>query len=143
MSSTTARAATKTRKPGGMRWPSKARTPRAKATSVAVGTDQPGAVGPRLSARYMAAGANTPPIAAMMGSKAARRSARIPTVISRRISRPTSRKKKASRPWESQSPTVSERALVPDNNAQLGGARFEDWLNQSTKQAPNSALQRA
>ena len=32
--------------------------------------------------------------------------------------------------------TVSERALVPDDNAQLGEAHFEDWLNESTKQAP-------
>jgi uncharacterized protein YbjT (DUF2867 family) len=38
---------------------------------------------------------------------------------------------------------VSERALVPDDNAQLGEAHFEDWLNQSTKQAPKSALQPA
>jgi uncharacterized protein YbjT (DUF2867 family) len=38
---------------------------------------------------------------------------------------------------------VSERALVPDDNAQLGETRFEDWLNQSTKQAPKSALQSA
>ena len=38
---------------------------------------------------------------------------------------------------------VSERALVPDDNAQLGEAHFEDWLNQSTKQAPKSALQSA
>jgi len=38
---------------------------------------------------------------------------------------------------------VSERTLVPDDNAQLGEAHFEDWLNQSTKQAPKSALQQA
>jgi uncharacterized protein YbjT (DUF2867 family) len=38
---------------------------------------------------------------------------------------------------------VSERALLPDDNAQLGEAHFEDWLNQSTKQAPKSALQSA
>jgi hypothetical protein len=38
---------------------------------------------------------------------------------------------------------VSERALVPNDNAQLGEAHFEDWLNQSTKQAPKSALQSA
>ena len=38
---------------------------------------------------------------------------------------------------------VSERALVPNDNAQLGEAHFEDWLNQSTKQAPKSAQQRA
>jgi uncharacterized protein YbjT (DUF2867 family) len=38
---------------------------------------------------------------------------------------------------------VRERTLVPDDNAQLGEAHFEDWLNQSTKQAPKSALQQA
>ena len=38
---------------------------------------------------------------------------------------------------------VSERTLVPDDKAQLGEAHFEDWLNQSTKQAPKSALQQA
>ena len=85
--------------------------PSAKAMSVAVGTDQPGAVDPRFSARYRAAGPSTPPSAATTGSSAARRSARIPTVISRRISMPTSRKKKASKPSENQAPTVSERGL--------------------------------
>ena len=38
---------------------------------------------------------------------------------------------------------VSERALVPDDNALLGEVHFEDWLNQSTKQAPKAALQPA
>jgi uncharacterized protein YbjT (DUF2867 family) len=38
---------------------------------------------------------------------------------------------------------VSERALVPDDNAQLGKTRFEDWLNQSIKQAKKAALQPA
>jgi uncharacterized protein YbjT (DUF2867 family) len=38
---------------------------------------------------------------------------------------------------------VSERALVPDDNAQLGEAHFEDWLNQSTKQAPKRSMQTA
>jgi len=38
---------------------------------------------------------------------------------------------------------VTERALVPDDNAQLGETHFEDWLDQSTKQAPKSALQSA
>jgi uncharacterized protein YbjT (DUF2867 family) len=36
---------------------------------------------------------------------------------------------------------VSERALVPEDNAQLGEAHFDDWLNQSIEQAPKSALQ--
>ena len=38
---------------------------------------------------------------------------------------------------------VTERALVPEDNARLGEARFEDWLNQSIKHPPNSALQPA
>jgi uncharacterized protein YbjT (DUF2867 family) len=38
---------------------------------------------------------------------------------------------------------VSETALVPGDNAQLGEAHFEDWLNNATKQAPKSALQSA
>ncbi len=38
---------------------------------------------------------------------------------------------------------VSERTLVPDKDARLGATHFEDWLNQSTKQAPKSALQPA
>jgi uncharacterized protein YbjT (DUF2867 family) len=31
---------------------------------------------------------------------------------------------------------VSERTLVPNDDARLGQTRFEDWLNQSTKQVP-------
>jgi len=38
---------------------------------------------------------------------------------------------------------VGGRALVPDDNAQLGGTHFDDWLKQSTKQAPKSASQPA
>ena len=38
---------------------------------------------------------------------------------------------------------VTENALIPGDAAQLGEAHFEDWLNQSTKQAPKSALQPA
>jgi len=33
---------------------------------------------------------------------------------------------------------VSERALVPNDDAQLGVTRFEDWLRQSTKQVPKT-----
>jgi len=33
---------------------------------------------------------------------------------------------------------VSERALVPDDNAQLGEAHFEDWLNKATKTSPEA-----
>jgi uncharacterized protein YbjT (DUF2867 family) len=31
---------------------------------------------------------------------------------------------------------VSERALVPDNDARLGEMRFEDWLSHATKHVP-------
>ena len=33
---------------------------------------------------------------------------------------------------------VSERTLVPNDDARLGDTRFEDWLNQSTKQLPKT-----
>ena len=33
---------------------------------------------------------------------------------------------------------VSERTLVPNDGARLGEKRFEDWLNQSAKQAPKT-----
>jgi uncharacterized protein YbjT (DUF2867 family) len=38
---------------------------------------------------------------------------------------------------------VSGRALVPDKDARLGEARFEDWLTHATKQVPKVGLQRA
>jgi uncharacterized protein YbjT (DUF2867 family) len=38
---------------------------------------------------------------------------------------------------------VSERALVPDDNAQLGATHFEYWLGQSAEQASKSARQPA
>ena len=38
---------------------------------------------------------------------------------------------------------VSERALVPDDNARLSETRFENWLKQSTNQAAKPALQTA
>jgi hypothetical protein len=38
---------------------------------------------------------------------------------------------------------VSERMLVPNDDARLGETRFEGWLNQSTKQAPKTDRQRA
>ena len=33
---------------------------------------------------------------------------------------------------------VSERTLVPNDDAQLGETRFENWLSQSTKQIPKT-----
>ena len=38
---------------------------------------------------------------------------------------------------------LSERTLVPDNDARLGETRFEGWLSQSTRQIPNTRLQPA
>ncbi|MBA0084868.1 MAG: NmrA family transcriptional regulator, partial [Acidobacteria bacterium Pan2503] len=38
---------------------------------------------------------------------------------------------------------VSERSLVPDNDARLGGTRFEDWLTLATKPVANAGLRRA
>ena len=38
---------------------------------------------------------------------------------------------------------VSERSLVPDNDARLGEARFEAWLIHATKQAPKAGAQPA
>src|SRR5262245_15368886 len=38
---------------------------------------------------------------------------------------------------------VSEKTLVPENNAQLGETRFEKWLIQSTTQSPASQAQSA
>ena len=38
---------------------------------------------------------------------------------------------------------VSERTLVPNDGARLGETRFEDWLNQSTKQIPKTGRQGA
>ncbi len=35
---------------------------------------------------------------------------------------------------------VSERSLLPDDDARLGESRFEDWLKQSIKQAPKPVL---
>ena len=38
---------------------------------------------------------------------------------------------------------VSERSLVPDNDARLGETRFEDWLTQATKQVAKAGRQPA
>jgi hypothetical protein len=38
---------------------------------------------------------------------------------------------------------VSERALLPDSNAQLGETRFETWLAQSVAQIANASPQSA
>jgi uncharacterized protein YbjT (DUF2867 family) len=38
---------------------------------------------------------------------------------------------------------VSERTLLPNDNARLGETHFEDWINQATKQLSKAHLQRA
>ena len=38
---------------------------------------------------------------------------------------------------------MSERSLVPENDARLGETRFEDWLIQATKQVTTAGTQRA
>jgi uncharacterized protein YbjT (DUF2867 family) len=38
---------------------------------------------------------------------------------------------------------VSEKALLPEDNAQLGGTRFDDWLKKNIKQASKSAQRSA
>jgi hypothetical protein len=38
---------------------------------------------------------------------------------------------------------VSERTLVPGDDARLGETRFENWLSQSARQIPNTNLQPA
>jgi len=38
---------------------------------------------------------------------------------------------------------VSERTLVPNDDARLGETRFEDWLSQAAKQVPKTNLQTA
>jgi uncharacterized protein YbjT (DUF2867 family) len=38
---------------------------------------------------------------------------------------------------------VSERSLVPENDARLGEARFEDWIIHAASQVPKTILQRA
>jgi uncharacterized protein YbjT (DUF2867 family) len=38
---------------------------------------------------------------------------------------------------------VSERTLVPDNDARTGETRFDEWLKQAAKQVAKAAVQRA
>jgi uncharacterized protein YbjT (DUF2867 family) len=38
---------------------------------------------------------------------------------------------------------VRERTLVPDNDAQLGETRFDDWLSHATKQVARAGVSRA
>ena len=84
----------------GTRDPSRLSAARAKAMSVATGTAQPrrAAGSARFSATYISAGTTIPPSAATPGAAARRTEFSSPSVISRRISSPTSRKNTAISP---------------------------------------------
>ena len=99
MSSTMASAVKNTLSPTGALSPSNAKTPRAKAMSVAMGMPQPAAPSvPALMARYISAGTTAPPTAAATGSAAPRTEDSSPTSTSRLISRPTTKKNTAISP---------------------------------------------
>ena len=85
----------------------------ANAVSVAIGTPHPCAQGPEgISAIYRAAGTTMPPMAAAMGRAAERIEARWPTVSSRLISSPTTRKKMVKSPSVTQFSSDSSK-LAP------------------------------
>ena len=115
MSSITASASRRTRRAGGTRRPSTVRTPTANAMSVAIGIPQPAAPAwPWLRPAYIAAGISMPPSAAASGSAARRSSDSSPPWISRRISRPTTKKK-----------TVIRTSLI------------QKWSGRTKPQSPN------
>ena len=98
-SSTIANAERKIFNEDGARLPSMEIIAIAKAMSVAIGIPHPPAVSvPAFKAKYMDAGAITPPIAARMGKEAFLMDESSPSTISRLISRPTNRKKMAIKP---------------------------------------------
>lgn len=90
MSSTTASDSSRTRTPAGSERATSARTPRAKAMSVATGIAQPREApsAPPATAKNTSAGMIMPPTAAIIGRAAERRSASSPTVSSRLTSTP-------------------------------------------------------
>jgi hypothetical protein len=93
MSSITANASKSTRSAPGTRLPSSVRIPTANAISVAIGIAQPAEPArPTLRLAKITAGTSMPPSAAASGSAALRKVASSPSKISRRISRPTTRK---------------------------------------------------
>ena len=98
-SSTIAAAVRKMRSSTGTRDPSMTISATAKAVSVDIGTPQPCIQGPDgTMRRSSAAGATMPPIAPATGSAAERQPERWPTVNSRLISRPTTRKNRVKSP---------------------------------------------
>src|SRR5215218_4687213 len=126
-SSMTAIESSRTRTPGGSEEPTRARTPSAKAMSVATGIAHapPSAAAPRETAIATTAGMSIPPPAAKNGSIAARRSASWPTVSSRLISRPATKKKSASSASATQSPSVS--CSCSQSGPRCSGASRTSW----------------
>jgi hypothetical protein len=99
MSSTIATASRKSRSDDGTDRLTSAITLSAKAMSVAMGIPQPRDASPGgFTARNSAAGMSMPPTAARTGSAAARGSRSSPTVSSRLISRPTTKKNNVIKP---------------------------------------------
>ena len=99
MSSITASAKSNTRTGDGIRFPIKAKTPTPNAMSVAIGTPHAPCAGiPWLTIAKRAAGATIPPKAAASGNEARRSPFNCPSCISRRTSRPTTKKKSTIRP---------------------------------------------
>ena len=99
-SSATASVSKKTFSGTGTRGPNNARTPIAKAISVAAGIAQPAEAPsvPLVTIKYTIAGAAMPPTAAPRGRKAWRMSDKCPTINSRLISKPIKKKKMAINP---------------------------------------------
>jgi hypothetical protein len=112
-SSTTAIVTRKSFTPTPTRSPSSARTPIAKAASVAIGIPQPAASWPPVIARKIAIGVTTPPSAAMIGSAAFFGWRRSPVTSSRLISSEIRKKKRVIRPSLTQWPRLSSIEALP------------------------------
>ena len=98
-SSTMARAAKNILIEVGTRLPNAATMAKAKAMSVAMGMPQPCWLGfPELKSKKMAAGTNMPPNAANTGIAAFLMEESSPSINSRLISKPTTKKKMAIKP---------------------------------------------
>lgn len=114
ISSTVARASKKMRNSDGIRSPSNAKTPSAKAMSVAMGMPHPFAPSsPRVKTRYSAAGRTIPPTAPNTGKAAFFHVFSSPWRNSRLISKPTAKKKIVMNPPLTQCSKVSERPMNP------------------------------
>ncbi len=110
-SSTTANVNRNTRRAPGRCDPTRARTATAKAISVAVGIAHPllSSGEPATTIMKIPAGTITPPTAATTGISAVLNLRRSPATNSRLSSRPTRKKKMASRPSAAQAPRLRRR----------------------------------